>query len=185
MRLAVGDAWMKRKKYDKSLAALEVELVAMARWVKHSGQRVLVLVEGRDTAGKGGVIDAISAHINPRQCRTVAMGKPEAFQSTAAYLKQYAAFFPKAGEIVLFDRSWYNRAGVEQVMGFTPPRSGRGFSQESPRVRDEAGRRRGAAVQILAVLRSEDAGGALCRAARRSAQAMEIVADRYRSAQAL
>jgi polyphosphate kinase 2 len=132
MRLAVGDAWMKRKKYDKSLAALEVELVAMARWVKHSGQRVLVLVEGRDTAGKGGVIDAISAHINPRQCRTVAMGKPEAFQSTAAYLKQYAAFFPKAGEIVLFDRSWYNRAGVEQVMGFTPPEAVEDFLKKVP-----------------------------------------------------
>jgi len=114
---------MKSKKYDKALKALDVELVAMARWVKATGQRVLVVIEGRDTAGKGGTIDAISAHLNPRQCRIVAMGKPDKFLETAAYLRRYAKLFPRPGEIVLFDRSWYNRAGVERVMGFTPEAS--------------------------------------------------------------
>ncbi|MEO7787524.1 MAG: polyphosphate kinase 2 [Sphingomicrobium sp.] len=123
---------MKSKKYDKALKALDVELVAMARWAKASGQRILVVIEGRDTAGKGGVIDAISAHINPRQCRTVAMGKPDGLLDTAAYLARYAALFPKPGEIILFDRSWYNRAGVEKVMEFTPAPMVKAFLKAVP-----------------------------------------------------
>jgi len=111
---------VKTKKYARRLEALDVELVAMARWAKRTGQRILVVIEGRDTAGKGGVIKAISEHINPRQCRTVAVGKPARLLGTEAYLKRYASHFPKPGEIVLLDRSWYNRAGVERVMGFTP-----------------------------------------------------------------
>ncbi|GAC1578260.1 MAG: polyphosphate kinase 2 [Sphingomicrobium sp.] len=123
---------MKSKKYDRKLEALDVELVAMARWARRTGQRILVVIEGRDTAGKGGVIDAISEHINPRQCRIVAMGKPDKFLETAAYLKRYAAFFPKPGEIMLFDRSWYNRAGVERVMGFTPEAAVEDFLAKVP-----------------------------------------------------
>ena len=112
---------MKREKYDKRLGKLTVELVAMARWAKASGQRILIVVEGRDTAGKGGTIDAIRDHINPRDCHIVALGKPDGLLPTKAYLDRYAANLPDPGQIMLFDRSWYNRAGVEQVMGFTPP----------------------------------------------------------------
>jgi len=123
---------VKSKKYARTLKKLDVELVAMARWVKATGQRVLVVIEGRDTAGKGGTIDAISAHINPRQCRTVAMGKPDKFLETAAYLRRYAKLLPKPGEIILFDRSWYNRAGVERVMDFTPEASVEDFLAKVP-----------------------------------------------------
>ena len=109
---------MKRKKYDAKLARLNVELVAMAHWAKVTGQRILIVIEGRDTAGKGGVIDAIHAHINPRDCHIIAFGKPPRVLPTQAYLKRYATRLPEPGEIMLFDRSWYNRAGVERVMGF-------------------------------------------------------------------
>ena len=109
---------MKRKKYDKKLAGLDVELVQMAHWAKVTGQRILIVIEGRDTAGKGGVIDAIREHINPRDCHIVAFGKPPRVLGTQAYLNRYATRVPAPGEIMLFDRSWYNRAGVERVMGF-------------------------------------------------------------------
>ena len=109
---------LKRKDYDALLQPLQAELVQMARWVQHSGQRVLVLVEGRDTAGKGGAINAIREHLNPRQCRVVALPKPTDREAGEWYFQRYVAHLPAAGEIVLFDRSWYNRAGVEKVMGF-------------------------------------------------------------------
>lgn len=109
---------MKRKNYEEALEALELELVAMARWAKINGERILVIFEGRDTAGKGGTIKAISDRINPRQCRLVALPKPTETEATQWYFQRYVPHFPAAGEIVLFDRSWYNRAGVEKVMGF-------------------------------------------------------------------
>ena len=109
---------MKRKRYEALLAPLEVELVAMARWARATGERVCVLFEGRDTAGKGGAIRAISARLNPRQCRVVALPKPSDVERTQWYFQRYVPHLPAAGEIVLFDRSWYNRAGVERVMGF-------------------------------------------------------------------
>ncbi len=94
------------------------ELVGMARWARVTGQRIVVLFEGRDTAGKGGAIRAVRDKLNPRQCRTAALGKPTEAERTQWYFQRYVAHLPSAGEIVLFDRSWYNRAGVEQVMGF-------------------------------------------------------------------
>ena len=109
---------LKRKDYEALLEPLQAELVQMARWVQHSGQRVLVLVEGRDTAGKGGAINAIREHLNPRQCRVVALPKPTEREAGEWYFQRYVAHLPAAGEMVLFDRSWYNRAGVEKVMGF-------------------------------------------------------------------
>ena len=109
---------MKRKRYEALLAPLEVELVAMARWARATGERVCVLFEGRDTAGKGGAIRAIGARLNPRQCRVVALPKPSDVERTQWYFQRYVPHLPAAGEIVLFDRSWYNRAGVERVMGF-------------------------------------------------------------------
>lgn len=109
---------MKRKDYEAALDPLTLELVSMARWVKASGARVVVLFEGRDTAGKGGAIGAVRGKLNPRQCRTVALSKPSEAELTQWYFQRYVAHLPTAGEIVLFDRSWYNRAGVERVMGY-------------------------------------------------------------------
>lgn len=110
---------LKRKEYEKLLDPLEEELVAMARWARHTGTRICVIFEGRDTAGKGGAIRAVGSRLNPRQCRVVALSKPSDTEQTQWYFQRYVAHLPAAGEIVLFDRSWYNRAGVEKVMGFT------------------------------------------------------------------
>lgn len=109
---------MKHEVYEELLEPLELELVAMARWAKVKGERILVIFEGRDTAGKGGAIKAVSERINPRQCRVVALPKPNEHQKGQWYFQRYVEQLPSAGEIVLFDRSWYNRAGVERVMGF-------------------------------------------------------------------
>jgi len=109
---------LKRKKFDKLYAPLEQELVAMARWAAATGTRILVLFEGRDTAGKGGVIRAVTDPLNPRQCRIVALSKPSDREKSQWYFQRYVPHLPAAGEIVLFDRSWYNRAGVEKVMGY-------------------------------------------------------------------
>lgn len=111
---------------------MQRELVDLARWVAHSGARIVVLVEGRDSAGKGGAIQAIREHINPRQCRVVALGKPDEREACEWYFQRYVAHLPCAGEIVLFDRSWYNRAGVEQVMGFASPEQVEAFLNAAP-----------------------------------------------------
>ncbi|MGE5252172.1 MAG: polyphosphate kinase 2 [Bacteroidota bacterium] len=104
--------------YEKELAKLQVELVKLQEWVKHKGLKVVVIFEGRDAAGKGGTIKRITESMNPRICRVVALGTPTERQKTQWYFQRYVAELPAAGEIVLFDRSWYNRAGVERVMGF-------------------------------------------------------------------
>ncbi|KPF63906.1 polyphosphate kinase 2 [Porphyrobacter sp. AAP60] len=109
---------MKRKDYEAALEPLTLELVSMARWAKATGARIVVLFEGRDTAGKGGAIGAVREKLNPRQCRTVALTKPTEAELGQWYFQRYVAHLPTAGEIVLFDRSWYNRAGVERVMGY-------------------------------------------------------------------
>ena len=109
---------LKGKRYEELLAPLEEELVAMSRWAKATGARICVLFEGRDTAGKGGAIKAVSERLNPRQSRVVALAKPTEQERSQWYFQRYVPHLPSAGEIVLFDRSWYNRAGVEQVMGF-------------------------------------------------------------------
>jgi polyphosphate kinase len=106
------------QKYKSELAKLQIELVKLQRWVQHKGLRVMVLFEGRDAAGKGGAIKRISETLNPRVCKVVALGTPSDRERTQWYFQRYVAHFPSAGEIVLFDRSWYNRAGVEKVMGF-------------------------------------------------------------------
>ncbi len=121
-----------RKAYDEALEPLEIELNRMARWLAHAGQRLMVLVEGRDTAGKGGVISAISETLNPRQCHVVALGKPGERESSQWYFQRYVPFLPAAGEIVLFDRSWYNRAGVERVMGFCTEAQAQAFLKQAP-----------------------------------------------------
>ena len=118
--------------YLDLLAPLELELNDMARWLQHSGQRVLVLIEGRDTAGKGGVISAISHTLNPRQCRIVALPKPNDRERTQWYFQRYVPHLPAAGEIVLFDRSWYNRAGVERVMSYCSDAQALAFLKQAP-----------------------------------------------------
>jgi polyphosphate kinase 2 len=107
-----------RRLYEQELARLQVELVKMQYWIKHVGYRLILLFEGRDAAGKGGTIKRITEPLNPRGCKVVALGTPSDQQKTQWYFQRYVENFPSAGEIVLFDRSWYNRAGVEKVMGF-------------------------------------------------------------------
>jgi len=109
---------LKRKTYEKELARLAVELVKLQEWIKFKGLKVVVLFEGRDAAGKGGVIKRITEPLNPRVCRVVALAAPTEREKTQWYFQRYVAHLPAAGEMVLFDRSWYNRAGVERVMGY-------------------------------------------------------------------
>ena len=121
-----------KSEYLEKLSELELELNELARWLQHTGKRLLVLIEGRDTAGKGGVINAISSTLNPRQCRTVALAKPSERERTQWYFQRYVEHLPAAGEIVLFDRSWYNRAGVERVMGFCTEAEAKAFLEQVP-----------------------------------------------------
>jgi len=123
---------LKRKEYEEHLEPLQLELIQLARWVARTGARICVLFEGRDSAGKGGAITAIERHINPRQLRVVALGKPTERERGEWYFQRYVAHLPSAGEIVLFDRSWYNRAGVEQVMGFATPEQVEAFLSAAP-----------------------------------------------------
>ena len=113
-----GKSKLPRKKYEQELARLQLELVKMQYWVKHTDTRIIVLFEGRDAAGKGGTIKRLTEPMNPRGCRVVALGTPSDREKTEWYFQRYVAHLPAAGEIVYFDRSWYNRAGVERVMGF-------------------------------------------------------------------
>jgi polyphosphate kinase 2 len=117
-KLPDGREKMPRKVFEKELRKLQVELCHLQEWVKHKGLRVVVLFEGRDAAGKGGVIRRITERVSPRVFRVVALPVPSDRQKSQMYLQRYIPHFPAAGEIVLFDRSWYNRAGVERVMGF-------------------------------------------------------------------
>ena len=118
----LGDPKAKKKKrnkfYVRELGRLHVELVKLQEWIRHEGRKVVVLFEGRDAAGKGGVIKRITQPLNPRVCRVVALGTPTERQKSQWYFQRYVAELPAAGEMTLFDRSWYNRAGVERVMGF-------------------------------------------------------------------
>ena len=123
---------IKKKDYAEELERLQLELDRMARWLKQTGKRLVVLVEGRDTAGKGGTIAAIAERMNPRQCRTVALSKPSEREQSQWYFQRYLEHLPAAGEIVLFDRSWYNRAGVEKVMGYCTPAQTAQFLKQAP-----------------------------------------------------
>ena len=127
-----SDGSMGKSEYYEKLAPLELELNAMARWLQHTGKRLLVLIEGRDTAGKGGVISAIADVLNPRQCRTVALPKPSDRERSQWYFQRYVPHLPAAGEVALFDRSWYNRAGVERVMGFCTEEETDAFLRQAP-----------------------------------------------------
>jgi polyphosphate kinase 2 len=121
-----------KKSYEKELGRLQVELVKLQEWVRLKGLKVVVIFEGRDAAGKGGVIKRITESLNPRICRVVALPAPTEREKTQWYFQRYAAHLPAAGEIVLFDRSWYNRAGVERVMGFCTEEEYREFLRSAP-----------------------------------------------------
>ena len=123
---------LKGKRYAQLLEPLEEELVAMARWAKATGARICVLFEGRDTAGKGGAIKAVSERLNPRQCHIVALARPTEQEQGQWYFQRFVQHLPSAGEIVLFDRSWYNRAGVEKVMGFASDAEVARFLEAAP-----------------------------------------------------
>ncbi|MEJ5260080.1 MAG: polyphosphate kinase 2 [Anaerohalosphaeraceae bacterium] len=121
-----------KKFYEKELEKLQIELVKLQEWIKHKGLKVVVIFEGRDAAGKGGVIKRITQKLNPRICRVVALGTPTEKEKTQWYFQRYVAHLPSAGEMVLFDRSWYNRAGVERVMGFCTEEEYREFLRSCP-----------------------------------------------------
>jgi polyphosphate kinase 2 len=130
--MASIEAAMKRKEYEKALRELQVELCALQDWVKHNGLRVVVIFEGRDAAGKGGTIKAITDRVSPRVFRVVALPAPSDREKGQLYFQRYVSHLPTAGEIVIFDRSWYNRAGVEYVMGFCTKAQHRRFLQVCP-----------------------------------------------------
>jgi len=121
-----------RRTYFRELFRLQAELVKLQDWVEHTGQKVVVIFEGRDAAGKGGVIKRITQRLNPRVCRVVALPAPTERERTQWYFQRYVSHLPAAGEIVLFDRSWYNRVGVERVMGFASPEEVEAFFNDVP-----------------------------------------------------
>lgn len=125
---------LRTKEYNKEIRKLQVELCRLQEWVKHKGLRVIVVFEGRDGAGKGGTIKAITERVSPRVFRTVALPAPSDREKSQMYMQRYLAHFPAGGEVVIFDRSWYNRAGVEHVMGFCSKEQHREFLRLCPLV---------------------------------------------------
>ena len=131
---AGGTPKMKRKKYERKMRRLHGELVAMQEWVKATGAKICIVFEGRDTAGKGGTIKRITERVSPRVFRVVALPTPTEREKSQMYVQRYLPHFPAAGEVVIFDRSWYNRAGVEPVMGFCTPEQTERFLELVPGV---------------------------------------------------
>ncbi len=125
---------IKRSEYEKRKNALQVELLKAQRWIEETGQKIVVLFEGRDAAGKGGTIKRFNEHLNPRNARIIALAKPTEREKSQWFFQRYVHHLPAAGEIVMFDRSWYNRAGVERVMGFCTPNQYLEFMRECPDV---------------------------------------------------
>jgi len=130
--------WVKQEtlEYEKELTLLQIELLKFQNYVKEKGLKVLMIFEGRDAAGKGGTIKRITEHLNPRGARVIALEKPSDIEKTQWYFQRYTQYLPSAGEIVLFDRSWYNRGGVEPVMGFCTPEEHHEFLREVPQFED-------------------------------------------------
>src|SRR5271169_6660186 len=123
---------LKRKEYEEKLRQLQIELSKLQEWVRHQGLRIIVIFEGRDAAGKGGAIKAITERVSPRVFRVAALPAPSDREKAEIYFQRYLSHFPTAGEIVIFDRSWYNRAGVEYVMGFCTKAQHRRFLKVCP-----------------------------------------------------
>jgi polyphosphate kinase 2 len=128
-----GNRVLKRKEYEKELRKLQTELCSLQDWVKATGERIVVIFEGRDAAGKGGTIRALTERVSPRTFRLVALPAPSDREKSQMYVQRYLAHFPAAGEIVIYDRSWYNRAGVEHVMGFCTEKQHKDFLEICPK----------------------------------------------------
>src|SRR5262245_20000788 len=131
--MRTADKPMKRQEYDKELRTLQIELCALQDWIREKGLRVIVVFEGRDAAGKGGMIKAITERVSPRVFRVVALPAPSDREETQLYVQRYIQHFPAAGEIIIFDRSWYNRAGVEYVMDFCTQDQYQEFVENCPK----------------------------------------------------
>ncbi len=165
---------LSRKRYEEKLATLQMELVKLQAWVRYKGLRVVVIFEGRDAAGKGGVIKRITERVSPRVFRTVALPAPSDREKTQIYIQRYVNQLPAAGEVVLFDRSWYNRLGVEHVMGFCTEKRIPTIQKELCRLRAGPGRRRDYADQVLADGEQQRTGAAVSTADRGSGQTVEV-----------
>ena len=172
---AAAPAKMKRKEYERELRRLHGELVAMQEWVKASGAKVCIVFEGRDTAGKGGTIKAITERVSPRVFRVVALPAPTEREKSQMYVQRYIPHLPAAGEVVIFDRSWYNRAGVERVMGFCTEEQAERFLEQVPGGREGDGRLGDHPAQVLARGEPRGADAAAAEPDRRPAQDLEAL----------
>ena len=141
---------LKRKEYEEKLRKLHIELVKLQEWVKREGKKVCVIFEGRDGAGKGGVIKAMTERVSPRVFRVIALTAPTEREKSQMYVQRYLPHLPAGGEIVIFDRSWYNRAGVERVMGFCTEDQAKGFPENRPCGRKGHRRIGSCTAQVLA-----------------------------------
>ena len=168
---------MKEKEYQQLLRPLHGELVALQEWVKATGAKVCIVFEGRDTAGKGGTIKAITERVSPRVFRVVALPAPTEREKSQMYVQRYMTHFPAAGEVVIFDRSWYNRAGVERVMGFCTPEQTERFLLLAPAIEREMVRLRDHPHQVLAGGQPRGAEPPAGEPHRRPAQ--DVEADRH------
>ena len=166
-----------KKVYERELLRLQAELVKLQEWVRVEGARVVVVFEGRDAAGKGSTIKRVTEYLNPRVARIVALPAPTERQRTQWYFQRYIEHLPAAGEIVLFDRSWYNRAGVERVMGFCTNQEYSPFPAPVPDLRAAAGRGRRTAAQVLVLRQRQRAGAPLPQPARGPDAPLEALAD--------
>jgi polyphosphate kinase 2 (PPK2 family) len=150
VKAAHANGKMKRKVYEKELQKLQVELCRVQDWLKETGKRIIILFEGRDAAGKGGTIKAITERVSPRVFRVVALPAPSDREKTEMFMQRYIERFPAGGEIIIFDRSWYNRAGVEYVMGFCTEAEHQRFLSLCPQVEQYIVEKRHSVDQDLA-----------------------------------
>jgi polyphosphate kinase 2 (PPK2 family) len=147
---AAGPPVMKQREFEKLVRPLHGELVAVQEWAKSTGAKIIIVFEGRDTAGKGGVIKTITERVSPRVFRVVALPTPTEREKSQMYVQRYAQHFPAAGEIIIFDRSWYNRAGVERVMGFCTDEQAKKFLEIVPAFERANGRFGDPPAEVLA-----------------------------------
>ena len=176
---------MKRKNYEKAIGKLQVQLCHLQSWVKEKGLRVIIVFEGRDGAGKGGTIRALTEKVSPRVFRVVALPAPSDRQKSQMYMQRYMQHFPAAGEVVIFDRSWYNRAGVETVMGFCSPAAPRSLPRPLSADREDHRRRRHHPDQAVARGQQRRAEAPLRSADDRPGAAVEAEPDGSAVPQAL
>ena len=171
----------RNKAYEAELARLQVEIAHLQAWVKASGARIVIIFEGRDAAGKGGMIKRLTERVSPRVFRVVALPAPSDRQKTQIYMQRYIEQLPAAGEVLIFDRSWYNRPGVERVMGYCTEEAGDALPAGDPAPRGADHRVGHHAAQVLPDRRRGGAGAPLPPAHRRSGAPVEAVADGPRS----